>query len=215
MYVADWMAKKVFSVTASTNIADAIRIMQEKKVKHLPVVDASNKVVGILSDRDIKEYTPSKVSSFDVHELNYILFTTKVKAIMKKKVFTTAAGAPIEEAAMIMYDNDIGCLPVVEKGRLIGIISDRDLFRVLVDITGIRHGGHRFYLTLEDKLGATKEVLDIVRDHGLIIESVLTTYEGTKKGEKKVVVRTKGKEGDAAGAKKEFEGKFGAYFSPY
>jgi acetoin utilization protein AcuB len=215
MYVADWMAKKVFTVSTSTNVVEAIRTMQEKKVKHLPVVDTSNKVVGILSDRDIKEYTPSKVSSFDVHELNYILFTTKVKAIMKKKVFTTAPDTPIEEAAMVMYDNDIGCLPVIENGKLIGIISDRDLFRVLVDITGIRHGGHRFYLTLDDKLGATKEVLDIVRDHGLIIDSVLTTYEGAKKGQKRVVVRTKGRGGDAAGARKEFEGKYGADFFPY
>jgi acetoin utilization protein AcuB len=209
------MTKKVSSVTANGNIAEAIKIMREKKIKHLPVVDDSHKVVGILSDRDIKEYTPSKVSSFDVHELNYILFTTKVRQIMVKKVLTAAPGMPIEEAAMVMFDHNIGCLPVVENKKLVGIISDRDLFKVLVDITGVRHGGHRFYLTLEDKLGATKDVIDIVRDYGFTIDSVLTTYEGVKKGLKKVVVRTKGAEGDVEGANKAFVGKYGNYFFPY
>jgi acetoin utilization protein AcuB len=212
MFVSDWMTKKVFSVTAATNIAEAIKSMQEKKIKHLPVVDDSNKVVGILSDRDIKEYTPSKVSSFDVHELNYILFTTKVKSIMKKKVFTTGPKTPIEEAAMAMYDNNIGCLPVVEKNQLVGIISDRDIFRVLVDITGVRQGGERFYVILQDKLGVTGEVLDVVRKHGFILDSVLTTYEGVKKGQKRVVVRTKGTGGDTQAVEKELNRLFGAAF---
>ncbi len=215
MFVSDWMTKKVFSVTADANIAEAIKLMREKKIKHLPVADHDKKVVGILSDRDIKEYTPSKVSTFDIHELNYILFTTKVKQIMIKKVFTASPRMPIEEAAMAMFDNNIGSLPVVENKKLVGIISDRDLFKVLVDITGVRHGGHRFYLTLEDKLGATKEVLDIVREHGFTIDSVLTTYEGVKKGLKKVVVRTKGSDGDLVSATKAFEGKYGTYFFPY
>lgn len=153
MFVADWMTRKVISVTADNNIVEAIKSMKEKKIKHLPVVDGSGKVVGILSDRDIKEFTPSKVSSFEVRELNYILYTTKVKAIMKKKVFTTSPETPIEEAALTMLENDIGCLPVVEHKKLVGIISDRDLFRVLVDITGVRQGGERFALTLKDKIG--------------------------------------------------------------
>jgi len=208
MFVSDWMTKKVFTVTANDNIVDAIKMMQEKQIKHLPVVGDPGKVVGIMSDRDIKEYTPSKVSSFDVHELNYILYTTKVKSIMKKKVVTTTPGTPIEEAAMSMFDHQIGCLPVIESGTLAGIISDKDLFRVLIDITGVRHGGSRFYLTIPDKLGATKDVIDIVRDNGFIIDSVLTTYEGAKKGFKRVVVRTKGKEGNVKAAKEAFTTRY-------
>ena len=211
MFVSDWMTTKVFSVSANDNVAEAIRIMKEKKIKHLPVVDESNKVVGILSDRDIKEYTPSKVSSFDVHELNYILFTTKVKSIMKKKVFTTGLDTPIEEAAMTMLDNDIGCLPVVENKKLTGIISDKDLFRVLVDITGVKQGGERFALTLKDRPNITKEALDTIKKHGFGLESVLTTYEKVEKGYKRVVVRTKGK-GDREGAKKELEDLLGVRF---
>lgn len=211
MFVADWMTKKVVSVTADNNVVEAIKSMKEKKVKHLPVVDGSGKVVGILSDRDIKEFTPSKVSSFEVRELNYILYTTKVKAIMKKKVFTTSPMTPIEEAALTMLENDIGCLPVVENKKLAGIISDRDLFRVLVDITGVRQGGERFALTLKDRPNITKEALDTIKKYGFGLESVLTTYEKVEKGYKRVVVRTKGK-GDREGAVKELKDLFGTPF---
>jgi acetoin utilization protein AcuB len=211
MFVADWMTKNVSTVSGNTNIAEAIKIMREKRIKHLPVVDEKAKVVGILSDRDIKEYTPSKVSSFDVHELNYILFTTKVKAIMKKKVLTTSPTTAIEDAAMTMLDNDIGCLPVVSGNRLIGIISDRDLFRVLVDITGVRQGGERFFLVLKDRPNVTREALDTIKKHGFGLESILTTYEKADKGYKRVVVRTKGT-GDRAAAEKELNQLFGGPF---
>lgn len=215
MFVSDWMTTAVFTVSPEDTISTAIKLLKEKNIKHLPVVTEGKKVVGILSDRDIKDYTPSKATTLDIHELHYVLFNTKVKEIMVKKVSTTTPQTPIEEAAMLMFDKNIGCLPVVEKDKLVGIISDRDLFRVLVDITGVRNKGNRFYVKIKDKLGATKEVIDIVRDHGFTIDSVLTTYEGVEKGYKKVVVRTKGKEGDLKGAVKAFELKYGNFFFPY
>ena len=212
MFVSDWMTKKVYTVTPDDSITSAIKLLKEKKIKHLPVVKNDATIVGILSDRDIKDYTPSKATTFEIRELNYILFTTKVKEIMVKKVITAPPNMAIEEAAMIMYDNTIGCLPVVENHKLIGIISDKDLFRVLVDITGVRHGGHRFYVVMKDKPGVTGEVLDIVKKHGFTLDSVLTTYEGVKKGHKWVVVRTIGKEGDLQKAQGELNNLFGSPF---
>jgi acetoin utilization protein AcuB len=212
MFVSDWMTKKLHTIGPDNSISEAIRLFKEKKIKHLPVVKNGDKLAGILSDRDIKDYTPSKASTFDIRELNYILFTTKVKEIMVKKVITVAPDVPIEEAAVLMFDHNIGCLPVVDQGKLAGIISDRDLFRVLIDITGVRQGGKRFYVVLKDKLGVTGEVLDVVRKHGFTLDSVLTTYEGAKKGFKRVVVRTKGVEGDITAASKELNELFGAPF---
>ena len=212
MFVSDWMTKKVYTVTQNDSISDAIKLLKEKKVKHLPVVKDGSRIVGILSDRDIKDYTPSKVSTFDIHELNYILFTTKVSKIMVKNVLTAGPDMPIEEAAMTMYDKNIGCLPVVDKDKLIGIISDKDLFRVLVDITGVRQGGNRFYVVLKDKLGVTGEVLDVLRKHGFTLDSVLTTYEGAQKGYKRVVVRTKGVKGNVDAVNKELKELFGMPF---
>jgi acetoin utilization protein AcuB len=212
MFISDWMTKKVYSVTPDDSIATAIKLLKEKKIKHLPVVKSDGTVVGMLSDRDIKDYTPSKATTFEIRELNYILFTTKVKEIMVKKVISAPPSMAIEEAAMIMYDNNIGCLPVVDHNKLTGIISDKDLFRVLVDITGVRHGGNRFYVVMKDKPGVTGEVLDIVKKHGFTLDSVLTTYEGVKKGYKRVVVRTIGKEGDLDKAQSELNRLFGSPF---
>jgi acetoin utilization protein AcuB len=212
MFVSDWMTKKVYTLVPDDNIIAAIKLLKEKKIKHLPVVKNDSTIVGILSDRDIKDYTPSKVSSFEIKELNYILFTTKVKDIMVKKVISAAPNTAIEEAAMIMFDNNIGCLPVLEKGKLAGIISDKDLFRVLVDITGVRHGGNRFYVVMKDKPGVTGEVLDIVKKNGFTLDSVLTTYEGVQKGYKRVVVRTIGKGGDLKKVQGELNTHFGAPF---
>jgi len=212
MFVSDWMTTKVFTVTPEENIATAIKLLKEKTIKHLPVVKKDAAVVGILTDRDIKDYTPSKATTFEIRELNYILFTTKVKEIMVKRVITAPPSMAIEEAAMIMYDHNIGCLPVVDNNKLVGIISDKDLFRVLVDITGVRHGGNRFYVVMKDKPGVTGEVLDIVKKHGFTIDSVLTTYEGVKKGHKRVVVRTIGKEGSVEKAQDELNRLFGSPF---
>jgi acetoin utilization protein AcuB len=212
MFVSDWMSTNVFTVNSDTPLSEAVKILREKKIKHLPVVDKKNAVIGVLSDRDIKEYMPSKATTLDVYELHNVFLETKVTKVMKRKVFTAKPDLPIEEAAMLMYDNNIGCLPIVEYNKLVGIISDRDLFRVLVDITGVRQGGDRFYVVMPDKPGVTGEVLDIMKKHGFRVDSVLTTYEGVEKGYKRVVVRTAGKEGDAEAAKSELNRLFGAPF---
>lgn len=214
MFVSDWMTKTIYTLGPENSVSEAIYLLKEKKIKHLPITNKDQRLLGILSDRDIKEYTPSKATSLDIHELHFVLFKTKISTIMKKKVLTTTPDMPVEEAAMIMYDNNIGCLPVVEHGRLVGIISDRDLFHVLIDITGVRYGGRRFCLAIPDELGATKEVIDVVRTCGFIIESVLTTYEGVEKGFKRVVVRTKGTEGDFEEAQRLFQERYGLGFSP-
>jgi acetoin utilization protein AcuB len=208
MFVSDWMSRNVYTVALDSPLSEAAKMLREKKIKHLPVVDKKNSVVGVLSDRDIKEYMPSKATTLDVFELHNILLETKVTKVMKKKVFTARPDLPIEEAAMLMYDKDIGCLPIVEDNRLVGIISDRDLFRVLVDITGVRQGGKRFYVVMPDRPGVTGEALDIIKKHGFRLDSVLTTYEGVEKGYKRVVVRTAGADGDAHAADLELSREF-------
>jgi acetoin utilization protein AcuB len=192
MYVSDWMTKKIFSIEPDAYLSDAIYLMREKSVKHVPVVKGG-KLKGILSDRDIKEYSPSKATSLDIYELHYLLATTKIKEIAKTKIITTTPDTPVEEAALIMLDNNIGCLPVLENGSLAGIISDKDIYRALVDITGVRHGGNRICVTIEDRSGSIKDVADIIRRHNFRLQGILTSYEGVKDGYRRVVIRTKGK----------------------
>ncbi|MEW6115474.1 MAG: CBS and ACT domain-containing protein [Nitrospirota bacterium] len=206
MFVSDWMTKKVYTVSPDDSISDAVRMMKERKIKHLPVLK-EGKIKGMVSDRDIKEFTPSSATTLDIYELHYILAKAKVKDIMKTKVITTTPETPVEEAAMVLYDRMIGCLPVVENGRLVGIISDRDIFHALIDITGVRHGGNRVYLSIEDRPGSIKEVADIIRKYGFSMQSILTSYEGVEDGCRNIVIRTKGK-GSFIGLRSELEKKY-------
>ena len=203
MLVRDWMTTGVATVTTESSISDAAALMREKRVKHLPVLKAG-KLAGILSDRDIKQYLPSKGTSLDIYELNYLLAQTKVGDIMKSPVFTVAPETPVEEAAMAMHDRSIGCAPVVEGDRLVGIISDRDIFKVLVEITGVRSGGHRLAVNLEDRPGSIKDLADIVRAHGFRLLSILSSSEKSAPGQRYVVIRTRGN-GDFEALKKDLE----------
>jgi len=189
MFVSDWMTKKVITVGPDDYLSDAITLMKEKNIKHLPVVKGG-KLKGIISDRDIKEYTPSKATCLDVYELHYLLAKAQIKEIMITKVITTSPDAPVEEAAMVLLDRNIDCLPVMDGGSLVGIISDRDIFHAMVDISGVRHGGHRVCVTVEDRAGTIRGVADIVRKHGFHLQGILTSYEGVRDGYRRVVIRT-------------------------
>ncbi len=203
MFVSDWMTKKVYTVTPDDGIADAKRLMKDHRIKHLPVVRDA-KIKGIVSDRDIRDFSPSRATTLDIYELHYLIAKTKVRDIMRAKVITTGPDTPIEEAAIVLYDKNIGCLPVVETGRLAGIISDRDIFRALIDITGAREGGHRIFATIEDRPGSIKEITDIIRKHGFRLQSILTSYAQVKEGYRNVVIRTKGR-GNFSGMSAELE----------
>lgn len=206
MFVSEWMTGKVFSVKPDASVSEAAKMIKERRIKHIPVAE-QGRLLGIVSDRDIKDYCPSKATSLDIYELHYILAKTRVREVMRTKVFTTAPDTPIEEAAMALYDKNIGCLPVVEGGKLVGIISDKDIFRALVDITGIRHRGHRIFVTIEDRPGSIKDVADIVRKHGFSLQSILTSYERVREGHRNIVIRTKGS-GNFKALKAEMEGTF-------
>jgi acetoin utilization protein AcuB len=207
MYVSDWMTKKVYILYPNDYLSDAISMMREHQVRHLPILK-DNRLKGILSDRDIKEFSPSKATTLDVYELHYLLAKTRVQDVMKQKVITTTPDTPVEVAAMMMLDKGIGCLPVVEQGgRIVGIISDKDIFRALVDITGVRYGGNRICVTIEDRPGSIKEVADIVRKHNFRLQGILTSYVGVREGYRRVVIRTKGK-GDFNSMKQDIEALF-------
>jgi acetoin utilization protein AcuB len=206
MNVWYWMTKKIFIVSPDDYLADAMTVMKEQKVKHLPVLK-NGKLKGIISDRDIKDYSPSKATSLDIYELHYLLAKTKIKQIMKTKVIYTTPDTPIEEAAMTMLDENIGCLPVVDGGIVVGIISDRDIFRAMVDITGVRTGGNRICVTLEDRPGSIREVADIIRLYGFHLKSILTSYDRVKAGYRDVVLRTSGN-GDFKSMKQSLENTY-------
>lgn len=179
MLIRDWMTKNVFTVTPDTSMMKASKLLKEHDVSRLPVVDEKNRVVGIISDRDIKEASPSKATSLDVHELYYLLSEIKVKNIMTVDPHCAKPLDTVENAAVTMIGKKIGGMPVVDdEGVLQGIITDSDIFEVLISITGVRHGGVQFAFELPNTPGTLKPIVDALRDHNARIVSILTSLEG-------------------------------------
>ena len=119
MYVSDWMSKKVFTLNADDYLSDALSLMKEKSIKHVPVVK-NGKLKGILSDRDIKEYSPSKATSLDIYELHYLLAKTRIREIMKTRVHNHDRRHSRGRGGNDHAGRQSGCLPVVEEGEVTG-----------------------------------------------------------------------------------------------
>jgi acetoin utilization protein AcuB len=151
-------------------------LIHEKGVRHLPVVDKNNMLVGIVTDRDIREAAPSDATLLSVQELNYLLGKLKVSSFMtpKDKLITINPDTLIEEAVQLMHDNKIGCLPVLEQGKLYGIFTETDALDHLVDIFGFKQKGTRLTLALEDKPGTMLGILEVFKKHNINIISTVT-----------------------------------------
>ena len=210
MLVKDWMTTDPITVGPETSVMKASQLMKENNIRRLPVVDEDNKIVGIVSDRDLKEASPSKATTLDVHELYYLLSELKVKDIMTRKVITITPKTTVEKAAVIMLERKVTGLPVVnEQDAIIGILSQGDVFRVLTTITGIYRGGTVFSFLLEDRPGSIKDVADVIRKHGARMASILSSYELCEEGTRNVSIRISDMAPDKlAGLREELEREF-------
>ena len=177
MLISDWMTKDVVTVEPDVSMMKISKILKEKHIRRLPVVDAGKKLLGIVTDRDIKEASPSKATTLDIHELYYLLSEIKVKDIMTVKPFTVTVNNTIEKAAVLMMEKRVGGLPVVDdQGVVVGIITESDIFKVLISITGARFGGVQLALKLPNTPGSLKEVLELLRAEEVRIISILTSH---------------------------------------
>jgi acetoin utilization protein AcuB len=191
MPVKDWMSKDLVTVEEDTSIMKASRIMKQNNIQHLPVL-RQGRVVSIVSDRDLKEATPSKATTLDIHEMYYLLDKVTVKSLMPANLYTIAPGDTVERAAAVMLKNHISALPVVDaKGALAGIITKGDIFRAFVSISGIHQGALAMGLELPDQPGSIKTVTDVIRAHGGRIASILIGYDGAPEGSRHVFIRAK------------------------
>jgi acetoin utilization protein AcuB len=139
-------------------------------------VDKNNRVVGIVTERDIREAAPSTANSLSVHELNYLLGMLKVSGFMtpKEKLITITLDTLVEEAVQLMHDNKIGCLPVLEEKKLYGIFTETDALDLLVDIFGLKQKGTRLTIALEDKPGSMLGILEILKKHNANVISMVS-----------------------------------------
>lgn len=190
MLVQGWMTTDVITIDEHTSMMKASIIMKEKKIRCLPVVDKKGKVLGIVSDRDLKDAAPSKATTLDVYELNYLLSSMKIGDIMTKNLVFVRPDETVEFAALLMLENKISSLPVInDKHNLVGIITQTDIFKALINITGVYTGGIQFAFSLEDRPGSIKEPADVIRSFGGRIISILSTRETAEQGRRNVYMR--------------------------
>ncbi len=189
MLVKKWMTKDVITIDVHDSLSDAIDLLKRNKIRRLPVMDG-DKLVGIITDRDLKEASPSKVTSLDIWEIHYLLSKIKIKDIYKKDPVTISDESTLEKAAILMHDNKIGGLPVVDgKGNLVGIITEQDVFEALIRITGARVPSYRVSMCIADKEHAVQEICDMMRDYKHKCISILNTYYEVQPGKREVIVR--------------------------
>ena len=189
MLVKNWMSKNVITVDVNDSMQDAMKLLKENDIRMLPVMKKA-KLVGIVTDRDLKKASASDATTLEVHELLYLLMKIKVKDIMTRDVITVPPDYTVEETAQVLQKNRISGAPVVAAdGQLVGTITQTDLFRVLISLTGVGNGGIQFGFQVEDKPGSIKEVADIIRVYGGRMVSILSSYDDVPEGYRKVYIR--------------------------
>ena len=189
MLVKNWMSKDVITVDANDSMHNATRRLKEHNIRMLPVMK-KGKLVGIITDRDLKKASASDATTLEVHELLYLLTRVKVKDIMTRDVITVPPDYTVEETAQVLQKNRISGAPVVDAdGQLVGTITQTDLFRVLISLTGVGNGGIQFGFQVEDKPGSITEIADIIRAYGGRMVSILSSYDEVPEGYRKVYIR--------------------------
>jgi acetoin utilization protein AcuB len=189
MLIKDWMAKEVLTVDENTSLMRATRVMKENNIRKLPVV-SHGKLLGIVTDRDVKDASPSKTTSLDVHELYYLLSEMKVKDVMTKDPITMVGTDSLEKAALIMLENKISGIPVLDEyGHMQGLLSETDVLLGFIHATGIKDGAMQYVFNLVDSPGSVTEVVKVIRENEARVVSILTSYEDAGEGMKQVAIR--------------------------
>jgi acetoin utilization protein AcuB len=189
LLVENWMNPNVITVDAEGSMLDATKLLKEHGIRRLPVLE-KGKLVGIVTDRDLKRASPSDATSLEAHEILYLIANIKVREIMTKNPITVPYNFTIEEAAEILLHAKISGMPVVDKdGLVIGMITQTDLFKVLISLTGVGRKGVQFAFLLEDRPGSIKDVADVIRAYGGRMASILSSYEKAPEGYRYVYIR--------------------------
>lgn len=197
MLVQHWMTRDVVTVEADTPFLEARLTLKDKRIRHLPVLD-HGKLIGVITDRDLKEAAPSGATTLDVYEMNYLLLKMKVRDLIKREPITVKPTNSVEKAALLMHDHRIGCLPVVDDtGALVGLITETDLLAVMVEILGYKEKGTRIAFEVPDTPEVCQELARVLRDFRLDFRSIVSSALHTRPGYRDFVIRVKGEQAEA------------------
>src|SRR5512134_3120973 len=174
MNVAKRMKRNPVFVDEGDSMKKAMDLLKEHEIRHLPVLKGGDRLVGIVSERDIKQASPSPATALEIREIYYLLDKVKVRQIMTRRPYTISSTAPYEEAALIMREKRIGCLPVVDAGKLVGILTETDILDAFIEAMGVSGPGYRMEIALPNQPGMLFEVLKLMRDFDANVVSVAT-----------------------------------------
>ena len=191
MLVGERMTRNPVMITEDTSVDDALHLMRERKVRRFPILDKAGHLIGIVSDKDLLHAAPSPASTLSVYEMRYLLAKLTVKKVMSSPVITVGPDTPVEVAARTMADNKIGGLPVLEGGKLVGIITETDIFKILLELMGARTSGLRVTVSLPDRKGNLAKLTQALADRDANIIS-LVTYAGTTASESLITIKVSG-----------------------
>ncbi len=189
MLVKNWMSSPPITIDADASISNAIKLMQKHEIHMLPVMNGSD-LVGIVTDLDLKRASGSELVSAKLPEVEGVISNTEVNKIMTKNPVTVSFDQTLEEVSELFFIYRICSAPVVnERGKLIGVITKTDIFRLIISLAGFRKDGIQFSLELTDRPGSIKEITDTMRDYGARVSSIISTARRAARGHRRVYIQ--------------------------
>ena len=188
MLVKNRMTPNPITVNEDASFEDALHLMKERKIRRLPVVAKNGRLLGIVAEKDLFSVSPSTATSLSIFEVHYLLAKLKMRDVMTKRVIAVGDDCPLEEAARIMVDHKIDCLPILKDDELIGIITETDIFKTFVEIMGGREEGLRLTLDVTEKKGMLAAIAkEIFKQNGNIIS--VATFSGHNASDRIITVK--------------------------
>jgi len=189
MLVKNWMSRNPITIDEDDSMQHASSVMREHRIRMLPVLK-NGKLVGVVSDSDLKRASASDATMLDIHELLYLISKIRVRDIMTKTPISVLEDFTVEETAQTLMEHNISGVPVMDKsGRLVGVITRNDIFKLLISLSGLDKKGIQFAFLTEDKAGSIKDLTDVIREYHGRIASVLSASEYAPEGKRVVYLR--------------------------
>ena len=190
MRARDIMSTNVVAVDEDTSIHDAKKIMQAHKIRRLPVM-RKDKLVGLVTEHMLLEAAPSAATSLSIHELHYLLAKMTVKDIMVRNPYTIAPDMPVEEALQLGQEMGYGAFPVIEDGRLVGMVTESDIVRIMTRVLGVREKGKRIDIKASQEFGNMRQIMEILDTNKTVLLSMMTIPPEYDDGKWLIVLRIK------------------------
>jgi acetoin utilization protein AcuB len=195
MKIRHFMTTNVIAVSEDTSLHDAKKIMKANKVRRLPVLK-KDKLVGLVTERMLLEASPSPATALSIHELHYLLAKMTVRDIMVKNPHTVSPDMPAEEAMELGQEMGYGGFPVVENGKMVGIVTESDIVRIMTRVLGVREKGTRIDIRASNEFGNMQSIMKILDKHKTVLLSTMTLPPGENGDQWLIVLRIKGENAD-------------------